>query len=410
MSRRLALAVVGVLAVAAIAATASPGSTHQKKALSGTVTLSGWTSSGAEFDLLKQVIAGFEKKYPKIKVNYQPVNGDYPTAMLAKFAARKPPDVFYVDSSVAPDWMSQGVLEPLDSFIKKNNFSTKAFYPRLLNGFEYKGHIYGFPKDWSPLAMEVNTSMLAKAGVSAPQTWGQLISVAKKLQTSGAVPGGAPICISADWARLLAFVYQNKGTFLNAAKTAPTVQSPAVKGAVNFYVGLLQGGLAQTPDKLSSDWCGTALGKEKAAIIFEGNWLVPFMHDTYPNVKYGIFPMIHAKQHGNLAFTVSYSMAKDSKNKDLAWVLLSYLTGKQGMQKWTSLGLALPSRSDVKPAAGRAAFLSEAPYARPWQFAPKFSTVMTTANNELTAVMQGKEDVTGMLNKIAASAGDALKH
>ncbi len=61
--------------------------------------------------------------------------------------------------------------------------------------------------------------------------------------------------------------------------------------------------------------------------------------------------MIMKKQHGNLAFTVSYSMAKDSKNKPAAWQLIRYLVSKPGMKTWTSKGLALPSRKDVP--AGR---------------------------------------------------------
>ena len=60
--------------------------------------------------------------------------------------------------------------------------------------------------------------------------------------------------------------------------------------------------------------------------------------------------LVKGKVNGNLGFTVSYSMAKDSKNKQAAWTLLSWLTGKVGMSKWMSLGLALPSRSDVKAA------------------------------------------------------------
>jgi multiple sugar transport system substrate-binding protein len=52
------------------------------------------------------------------------------------------------------------------------------------------------------------------------------------------------------------------------------VQSPAVKSAVNSYVGLIKDGLAATADKLGSGWCGEALGKGNAAIIFEGNWLL----------------------------------------------------------------------------------------------------------------------------------------
>jgi len=99
-----------------------------QKATATTVTLTGWASSPAETAALKATVAGFERTHKSIKVNYAPINGDYPAAMLAKFAARKPPDVFYVDSNVAPDWMSQGVLEPLDSYIKKTKYNTKPFY------------------------------------------------------------------------------------------------------------------------------------------------------------------------------------------------------------------------------------------------------------------------------------------
>src|SRR5215469_857343 len=85
--------------------------------VSGTVVLSGWQASPEEGAALKQTLAGFEARYPKVKVDYQPVQGDYPTVMVAKFSAHQPPDVFYVDSSVAPDWIKQGVLEPLDGYV-----------------------------------------------------------------------------------------------------------------------------------------------------------------------------------------------------------------------------------------------------------------------------------------------------
>ena len=93
-------------------------------------------------------------------------------------------------------------------------------------------------------------------------------------------------------------------------------------------------------------------------------------------------------------------MARDSKNKPAAWQLIRYLVGQPGMKTWTSKGLALPSRSDVKPAAGRASFIAAAPAARPWQFAPAFTKVMDVANNELTAVLEGKQTIPGMLKKI----------
>jgi multiple sugar transport system substrate-binding protein len=410
MRKRLrvpALLAAAVLGAAVFIAGAQARVEIQHSAKKTTVTLTGWASSPAETAALRTTIRGFEKSHPTFTVNYAPINGDYPAAMLAKFAARKPPDVFYVDSNVAPDWMSQGVLEPLDSYVKKTHFNTKAFFPRLLSAFKYKAHIYGFPKDWSPLAMETNNAMMAKAGVKPPKTWAQLKTVAQKVKAANPGPG-APLCIDPDWARLLAFVYQNKGSFLNAKKTAPTVKSAAVRGAINYYAGFQKDGLSGTHDKLGVGWCGEALGKEKAAIIFEGNWVVGYMHDTFPNVKYTISPMPKGKVNGNLGFTVSYSMGKNTKNKNAAWTLLSYLVGKQGMHLWTQQGIALPSRSDVKVPAGRSAFLKQAGFAHPWQFAPHFSKVIDTANNELQAYFQGKESLDDMLNKIDAAARDAL--
>ncbi len=403
----LALAVTTLVAATVTATTL--GSPAKKQAAEGTVVLSGWASSPEETALLKQVLRGFQKTFPKIKVDYQPISGDYVASMLAKFSARKPADVFYVDSNVILDWVTQGLLQPLDAYAAKSKFPAKPFYPSLLNGFKYKGKVYGYPKDWSPLAMEVNNSYAAKAGVKPTSitNWATLTAAAKKLKP--VVAGGKPICLSPSWDRALAFVYQNGGSFLNAARTKSTVNTPAVKAALNFYVGLITQGLAGTPAQLGVGWCGEALGKEKAAIAFEGNWMFPFMTSTFPDVKFTTVQMIKQKQHGNLAFTVSYSMARDSGNKDAAWQLIRYLVGKPGMKTWTSKGLALPSRSDVAPVAGRKAFLADAAAAHPWQFAPKFSKVIDTANNELSAVIEGKESVDDMLKKVESASNDALK-
>ena len=413
-TRRLTfVAAVGLAAaVAGVAAGSSHGRPDTKAApqatqLAGTVTLSGWSSSPVETALLRRVIRDFERKYPRIKVTYAPISGDYPAAMLAKFSARKPPDVFYVDSNVAPDWIKQRVLLDLTPFMRQYKFTAKAFYPRLLSAFQQDGKTYGFPKDWSPLGMMINTDVLRRSGASVPKTWTELRTAAGRMRAS--IPDGKPLCIAPDWARALAFVYQNGGSFLNASKTQATVTSPAVRQATEYYVSLFRDGLAGTPASLGVTWCGEALGKEKAAIAFEGNWLIPYMRDTFPNVRYATYPMVRNKQQGNLAFTVSYSIGRDSKKKSLAWTLLVYLTGKQGMGVWTSQGLALPSRKDVKPVAGRAALLAAAPHARPWQFAPGFAKVMTVAGNEFTAVFEGKQTVNAMLAKIQTEAQAALR-
>ena len=186
--------------------------------------------------------------------------------------------------------------------------------------------------------------------------------------------------------------------------------TPAVREAVNFYLGLINNGLAGTPQQLGVGWCGEALGKEKAAIIFEGNWIMPFMAEQFPNVKYSVDRMVRNKQRATLSFTVSYSIAKASRNKAAAWTLLTYLTGKQGMGTGRRRASRSWPRSDVKlRVPGRTAYIQEAAVGRPWQFAPGFSKVMTVADNELTAVIEGKQTVNSMLVKVQEAANDALR-
>ena len=128
-----------VVLVAAVVTAGSQARTERTKSASvTTVTLNGWVGAKVEDDLLKQVIAAFEKSHPNIKVNYDAFN-NYQTTMLAKFSARQPPDVLYVAAEDFADWVRQGVLEPLNKYAAKSKFSSKPFYGGLLNSFKFRG-------------------------------------------------------------------------------------------------------------------------------------------------------------------------------------------------------------------------------------------------------------------------------
>jgi multiple sugar transport system substrate-binding protein len=401
-----------VAAVALVTAlSAAGGQEGAKKAQARTtVTLAGWSLAGnrAEQNALLATIAAFERRNRNIDVNYAPISGDYDAAMLARFAARRPPDVFYVDSLDVPDYLP--ALEPLNDEIRRTKFSTKPFFPRLLNAFRVRGQIYGFPKDWSSLGLVANTQMMAAAGIrTPPKTWAQFTSALQRLRSRNAVPNGAPACLSLDWARILAFIYQNRGAWLNPARTQSQINSAQNRATLERYLGWLKSGLAKTPAQLGVNWCGQALGERKAAFIFEGNWIVGFMQTGFANVRYRIYPMLRQRAGGNLAFTVAYSIGKFSRNKAAAWRLLTFLTGKQGMGVWTRGGIALPSRRDVKVPAGRGALVGAAPSSRPWQFVSGFDRVVDLAGKELEKTFEGNQTVAQMLQNIDEATKDALR-
>jgi multiple sugar transport system substrate-binding protein len=395
MTKRL-VAVLGLLVLAGVLVASSAQAGHKTQKVVN-VTFAGWSSGQDEDALDVQMADAFNKTHAGIHVSWTPIGGNYTEAMTARFAAHNAPDVFYVDSSVIGDWIKQGVIQPLNGLIKQTHFNTTKFYPKLLGAFKKGSKIYGFPKDWSPLATEINNGLFAKAGIhKAPKTWAQIKSDAKSLQQHGVAH---PICLSADWARMGAFMYQNGGSITKHLTSTANVK------AVNFYVGLLKSGLAYTPP--TNSWCGQELGQNHAAIIFEGNWLLPYMKSTFPGTHYSVSPMVRNKKQGNLAFTVSWSIAKSEKNKAAAWKVLSWLVGKQGEKIWMSKGLALSPRSDVpSKTVGRGPFLKAAPYAHGWGFGnPNFASAYTVMGNDLNAVISGSKSIPAML----ADVGKALK-
>lgn len=383
---------------------ATTGTAFDPMSVSGTVVFSGWQASPEEGAILETLFADFQAKYPNIKVDYQPVAGDYPAAMTAKFSSGEPPDLFYVDSSVAPEWIDQDVLEDLEPMAAERGFETSAFFPGYLDAFRGKdGGIFGLPKDGNTLGMAYNTDMLTAAGIEPPTNWEELTAAATKL-TAG---DKKAFCLNHSLDRALAFIYQNGGSLFNEDKTQATFDSPETREALTTYLGWFKDGQGARAADLGDDWCGKALGAEQVGMIFEGGWLDPYMKQNYPDVKYAWAPMPEGKAKATLGFTVSYSIGVDSKNKDAAWVLLTYLTGPEGMKTWTEGGVANPSRTDVTAAAGKEVLVEGAAYAKPWSFIPGFSSVNDAFNNAMTAQIEAKSNDPEPVVSATQSAAEA---
>jgi len=154
----------------------SPASGWDPSTVSGTVRLSGWESSPAEGAALEATLAGFATAYPNITVDYQPIPGDYPAAMAADFAARDVPDLFYVNADVAPEWIREGFLLPLDDRIAASGFDTSHFFPGAASVFKSAdGQTYGLPQDFNTIAMAYRTDLVP----TPPATLDDLLTVAR---------------------------------------------------------------------------------------------------------------------------------------------------------------------------------------------------------------------------------------
>jgi multiple sugar transport system substrate-binding protein len=319
-----------------------------------TLKLGMWASSPAEKQLVDKQIAAFEKANPKIKVTEQVITGNYLQALQPMLASKTAPDIFYVDASYAPTLENSGVLASLDDYIKAEKVDTEDFAPAALSAFQWKGKTYGLPKDYNTMALEYNKDLFAKAGIaSPPKTWDELVADAKILKDKGIAPLSMPI----DVARYYPLIAEFGGSYYDSSSNKVTIDDSSNEAGLKFFIDNMRSKYILAPKDLGGDWAGVPFSQGKVAMALEGAWVLPFMAQSAPNVKFGIsdFPSANGKS-ANMTYTVSYSMAKSTKHAKEAAKLLFFMTGKDAEKMTADSGLAIPSRTSQQDA-----FLSKNP-------------------------------------------------
>lgn len=155
--------------------------------------------------------------------------------------------------------------------------------------------------------------------------------------------------------------------------------------------------------------------QQKVAMVIEGNWMIPFLQESFPKLDYGTAEVPTINGHKNtMAFTVAYVMNADSKKKKASWELIQYLTGKEGMETWTSKGYALPTRKSVADKLGfaedekRGPLVKGAAYATVWQDGPYLPIIMNNFNNQFLSAFLGQSDLETALKKAQKQANQEI--
>ncbi|CAN5465208.1 ABC transporter substrate-binding protein [soil metagenome] len=386
------LATVGVLALSACSSGFGAGSsdssggklTSSKKALTVLIGSSG----DAETKAVNSAVADWSKSSgTDAKVS---VASDLNQQLAQGFSAGKPADVFYLSTDALAGYASNGSLLAYGDNLKNKG----DFYPSLVKSFTFDGKFYCAPKDFSTLALEINTDMWKAAGLTdadIPTTWDQLETVAKKLTTDGHVGLG----IGGEYARLGAFMAQAGGNLMNADSTKATANSAENIAGLDFAKKLMADGSLKYAKDLGAGWGGEAFGKGLAAMTIEGNWITGAMTSDYPTVKYTIAPLPAGPAgKGTLQFTNCWGIAADSPNQAAAVKLVEKLTSSSDQLAFSTAFGPMPS---IKSAAGTwkkdnpklVPFLDAAAYAKGVPTAKGAADVVTDLNSKLESLATG---------------------
>jgi len=320
------------------------------------------------------------KTYSSLQVKNDQISDPYNDNMVTRFGSHSPPDVFFLNADNGLDWYAQGFLLPLDDYIAKQGLDMTKFFAGYQDTFKAAdGKTFGVAKDGNTIAMAYNTDLVP----NPPKTMDELVQVATSLKGKGTLT--APLCLNEGLDRGLAFMYAQGGSLLTTDGKAEAISTDASKQSVQWYMDLFKDGLGLPPPAKS--WCGEQLGKQNAAIVFEGGWLQGFMQQTYPDVHWAFaeMPVGSSGSPVTISYTAAYAIGADSANKDQGWTALQYLTGVDGMTLWTQGGIAVPSRSDVPVPQGFEAIVKGAAYSKPGSgFMPHYNDVQKAFSDAFT--------------------------
>ncbi|BAY39322.1 sugar transport system, sugar-binding protein [Nostoc sp. NIES-2111] len=403
------LGVVIVIAIAII----SCHSLQLQKANAVTIKLSGWAGSQIEQKLLKQVLQDFEAQHPQIKVKYEVISDQYMDVIKTRLVADAAPDVFYLDALEAPFLMSQNVLEPLDNYIQPK-FDIDDFEVTLLDSFKYQNHIYGLPKDYSTLALFYNKESFTNAGLNhPPTTWTELLTYSQKLT------GKLNRYGFGEFTELARQAYKIKafgGRIIDENGYAAFADKPSLQ-ALQLVIDQYQKdkSSAQKSD-VGTNSGSEMFGQGKVAMIIEGSWAISYLQETFPHLKFATaeLPRIN-NQKSTMVFTVAYVMNKQSQHKAAAWELISYLTGKTGMRKWTATGFALPTRKSVAKTLAydqdylRSPFVAGVKYATPWQVGKYPAAIINNFENQFVSALLRQQALNQAMLRAQNSANQQIK-
>jgi multiple sugar transport system substrate-binding protein len=208
-----------------------------------------WSTIQTGTPFATDLVKDFEAQNPGITVTVQIPSGDsnvvratYSTALAAGAST---PDIYSEDQT----WPGEATQNHWD--VNLNNLMPKSYLkdiaPGLLAGYSYHGELVAVPYFTDSIILYYRKDLLAKAHLTPPTTWAQLVSEAKQLQNSKLAKYGL-IYFGANFEGTTMFwtsmVADAGGATMNQGDTAATVNSHAGLEALNFLHSTIASGIS----------------------------------------------------------------------------------------------------------------------------------------------------------------------
>ena len=186
----------------------------------GDLTMVGWAYA---VDYVKELVQDFEKEY-NIPAEFLslPTGPKYNELLVAKFLAREPIDVIYLEDHTLGTYIAAGWIKPLNVYAPQDEIDKLKgmVQDSFTSVWTVNGDLYALPyyqAVWIPM---YNKEIFAKAGVSDfPSTWEDLKEACLEIKKRGLVEYPMTLSLGQTWVdkfQVASMVFSLGGSMFNA--------------------------------------------------------------------------------------------------------------------------------------------------------------------------------------------------
>jgi len=291
------------------------------------------------YRIYDEAIKLFEKENPGVVVEYRSgtLMEDYSEWLAQKILKGDEPDVFIVLGEDFNTLSSIGMLEPLDIYMKDDpSFRPEAFYKKAIEAGIYDDNQYAMPFQVVPTFMIVNETLLKENNLMVPDmdwTLDTFLKMCEELTRDTNQDG------MNDQFGVIGYGWENayyaaKGTFEVGSKAMDVYDEEKLKKAIEVSKSLYAQNNGQIVPPYAFDQ-GLVGFKTFSLAEFRAYKPYPYKVKKYSDFIWEpiTFPgMNHDTSIGKL-YTLQWGMSSRSKNKDLAWKFIEFMSNDDAVQQ-----------------------------------------------------------------------------
>jgi len=367
------------------------------------VTVEFW-AMGREGELVAQLVPTFEAANPGTRVRVQRIPWSAAhEKLLTALVGGTMPDVFQLGTTWVSELAALRALEPLDARLAATpGIARDDFFPGILEANVVDGVTFGVPWYVDTRLLFVRTDLLARAGCTDLRGWDAWRDCMTRVAHAATPDGRAILLPLTEWETLVILAMQRGATLLRDGDRRGDFQSPAFRGALDFYLSLFARGLAPRGGEAQAGSLYQGFAEGLFSFVVTGPWNLAQLAQRMPAGladAWGTAPM-PAPDGGaapgvSLAGGASLAVWRGSPRKDAAWRWAAHLAAPAQQEALHRAAGSLPARRsawqalalDVAPRTR--AFWQQLAHVRPTPRVPEWERIATEIGRRAESVIRG---------------------